>query len=95
MPAIPLELMDTQLGRFYVTRSAASRLHQKDAMKCLERHMIGDYGDIDDVDWKTNDAARAYDFPVVSSYLDRRMNRFLIITEPDRAATTIMLPEEY
>ena len=95
MPTIPIPLMVAQLGTFFVTRKAAGRLNKKDAMDCLERHMIGDYGDVDDVDWKTNDLAWKYGFPVVSSYVDRRKNCFLIITEADRSATTILLPEEY
>ena len=57
--------------------------------------MIGDYGDVDDFDWKTNEMAWQYGFPVISSYVDRKKNRFLIITESDRLATTILLPEEY
>ena len=55
MSTIPISLMVAQLGAFFVTRKAARRLNKKDAMDCLERHMIGDYGDVDDFDWKTND----------------------------------------
>ena len=95
MSTIPISLMVAQLGAFFVTRKAARRLNKKDAMDCLERHMIGDYGDVDDFDWKTNDMAWQYGFPVISSYVDRKKNRFLIITESDRSATTILLPEEY
>jgi hypothetical protein len=95
MSTIPISLMVAQLGAFFVTRKAARRLNKKDAMDCLERHMIGDYGDVDDFDWKTNDMAWQYGFPVISSYVDRKKNRFLIITEADRSATTILLPEEY
>ena len=95
MPRIPIPLMALELGNFFVTRRAAKRIHAKDAMDCLERHMIGDYGDVDDFDWKTNDLAWKHGFPVVSSYADRKKRRFLIITEPGRSATTILLPEEY
>ena len=95
MSTIPISLMVAQLGAFLVARKAAGRLNKKDAMECLERHMIGDYGDVDDFDWKTNDMAWQYGFPVISSYVDRKKNRFLIITEADRSATTILLPEEY
>lgn len=95
MIVIPLGIMDMELGLVGVTRKAASQLNKDDAMNCLERHMIGDYGEIDDVDWKANNAARSYGFPVVSSYYDRKKNRFLIITESDRSATTILLPDEY
>lgn len=95
MPTIPISLMVPQLGTFFVTRKAAKRLNKADAMSCLERHLIGDYGDVDDCDWKTNDLAWEYGFPVISSYVDRKKRRFLIVTEADRSATTILLPEEY
>ena len=95
MLTIPLALMVVRLGEILVTRGAASRLNSDDAMACLERHLIGDYGDVGDIDWKTNDAAWKYGFPVVSSYVDRKWNRFLVITEADRSATTILLPDEY
>ena len=95
MPEIPLALMVARLGMIFVTRKAASQLNKNDAMECLERHMIGDYGEVDDVDWKTNNEAWIYGFPVVSAYSDRKKNQFLIITESDRSATTILLPDEY
>ena len=95
MTTFPLELMVAQLGMVFVTRKAARRLNKDDAMDCLERHMIGDYGDVDDIDWKTNNVAWEHGFPVVSSYFDRKKNRFLIVTEADRSATTILLPDEY
>ena len=95
MATIPVGFTVVELGRVFVTEKAASRLDQDDAMSCLSRHMIGDYGDIDAADWKGNDAACAFGFRVVSSYSDRERNRFLIVTEADRSATTILLPEEY
>ena len=78
MTTIPLGLMAAQLGLVFVTRKAAGQLNKDDAMDCLDRHLIGDYGDVDDIDWKANNVARGYGFPVVSSYSDRKKNRFLI-----------------
>ena len=95
MVVIPLGFMVMQLGLICVTRKAASQLNREDAIDCLERHTIGDYGDIDDFDWKANEVAWEHGFPVVSSYTDRKKKRFFIVTETDRPATTIMLPEEY
>ncbi len=95
MPRIPITLMTMQLGSHCVSRKAAGRLNSIDAMDSLDRHMIGDYGDVDESDWNTNDLALEHGFPVVSSYVDRKNTRFLIITEADRSATTILLPEEY
>ena len=95
MLTIPLALMALQFGACFVSRQAAKRLNRDDAMECLERHFVGDYGDITDYDWKANELACQYGFPVVSSYVDRKKNRFLIVTDADRSATTILLPEEY
>ncbi len=95
VPTIPLGFLVAELGTFFVTRKAAHRLNKKDAMDCLERHVRGDYGDVDEIDWCANDVAWRYGFPVVSSYADRKKNRFLIVTEADRSATTILLPEEH
>ena len=95
MPTIPLDIMLGELGMILMTRKAANQLNRKDVIDCLERHLVGDYGDVDDVDWSSNNVARAYGFPVVSDYSDRKKNRFHIVTEPDRHTTTILLPEEY
>lgn len=95
MSMIPLGLMGGLLGNCFVTRLAASRLNRDDAMVCLERHMVGDYGEVDAIDWMANDEAAKHGFPIVSLYVDRRKHSFLIITDADRSATTILLPEEY
>ena len=95
MPTIPLAFMVSQLGASFVTRNAARRLNKTDVIDCLERHMLGDWGEVDDFDWKTNDMGVEYGFPIVSSYVDRKKNRFLIVTEADHSATTVLLPEEY
>ena len=95
MNTIPLAFMVSQLGASFATRNAARRLNKTDVIKCLERHMLGDWGEVDDFDWKTNDMAVEYGFPIVSSYVDRKKNQFLIVTEADHSTTTILLPDEY
>ena len=95
MKKFPITWSTVEFGAFFVTCKAAKCLNKHDAMDCLGRHMIGDYGDVDHIDWKANDLAQQHGFPVVSSYADRKKNRFLIITEADRSATTILLPDEY
>ena len=42
-----------------------------------------------------NDAALKANSRLLSSYLDRRGRKFWLITEWDRSATTVLLPEEY
>ncbi len=95
MPMVPLACMVAQLGVIMITRNAAQQLHHEDVLDGLGRHVMGDYGELEDVDWQTNDDARRHGYGIVSSYTDRRHRRFLIVTEADRSATTILLPEEY
>jgi hypothetical protein len=57
--------------------------------------MAGDWGDVDADDWKENDHSVKNGYRILSSYVDRNVEKFWIITEADRSATTILLPEEY
>lgn len=66
---------------------------------CLKRHITGDWGNVDQEDWQTNDDSRATGGRILSSYiLDPNMattTKIWIITEADRSSTTILLPSEY
>jgi hypothetical protein len=61
----------------------------------LERHQRGDYGDVCQEDWKANDEAVVNGERVLSSYKLHTGEKIWIITEADRSATTLLLPEDY
>ena len=68
--------------------------------KSLNRHVKGDWGDVDDEDKQTNDQAFKQGTRLLSGYNDDRFPRhgvatIWIITEADRSATTILFPDEY
>jgi hypothetical protein len=64
--------------------------------KCLCRHIVGDWGDLDAEDTQTNDEALNDGGRLLSSYTHPvSKERLWIITEHDRSATTVMLPMEY
>jgi hypothetical protein len=85
-----------KLGSVFVTPGARSRLNMNDILiALLTRHMAGDWGDVDADDWKENDHSVKNGYRILSSYVDRNVEKFWIITEADRSATTILLPEEY
>jgi hypothetical protein len=65
-----------------------------DPLQLLERHRCGDWGEIDDHDRRENERSLAKDWRVLSSYPVGE-EKVWIITEADRSATTILLPEEY
>lgn len=66
----------------------------------LERHMEGDWGDLEEEDKKDNDfALKTATAHMVSAYIyhkdQKDEQKIWVITEWDRSVTTILLPEEY
>ena len=60
----------------------------------LARHTAGDWGDVGAADAVEDDLSLARGFRLLSSYRAGDA-RIWIITEADRSATTLLLPEEY
>jgi hypothetical protein len=66
----------------------------------LDRHFAGDWGEVDSEDWKLNDQALTDGSRLLSAYKTLKGVKLWIITEAtddegQRAATTILLPDEY
>lgn len=83
------------VGLVRITHGAMSGLSPEDVFHGLSRHTRGDWGDLDEHDWKENDAALEHGFRLFSQYSTQGGTKFWIITEWDRSVTTILLPEEY
>lgn len=60
----------------------------------LERHASGDWGTVPQEDAHENERSLKHGFRLLSSYLVGE-GRVWIITEADRSATAILLPEDY
>jgi hypothetical protein len=84
-----------QLGQVVITSNANNVLNQEDVADAIGRHVVGDWGDLDQEDKDTNNSAITYGDRVLSSYRDRNKTKFWIITEADRSYTTVLLPEDY
>ena len=68
--------------------------------KCLNRHVKGDWGEVDEEDKATNNCALKEGTRLLSAYNDDRFPKqgvatIWIITEADRSSTTILFPDEY
>ena len=92
---ITLSKMRFSLGRIVITRNALDVLSSDDVWEALKRHVNGDWGDVCEGDDELNDDALISEGRLLSVYSDRSGTRFWIITEWDRSATTILLPEDY
>ena len=60
----------------------------------IARHASGDWGDLCAFDRRENERSLRHGYRVLSSYAVGN-DRIWVITEADRSATTILLPEEY
>ena len=83
------------LGTVYITAGARDALTEDDVRVALGRHIRGDWGDVCKEDAEENELSLRENFRLLSSYRNTAGVKFWIITESDRSATTILLPEEY
>jgi len=85
------------LGRIVATPGALRAMEAtgSSASEFLVRHALGDWGDLCDEDRQANDEAIADDLRILSAYRLNDGTKIWIITEADRSATTVLLPEEY
>jgi len=82
-------------GQIVATPGALSLAEQGlDLLKCLQRHLTGDWGDLCEEDKAENEFSLQNGFRLLSSY-PTRFGKLWIITEADRSVTTFLLPEEY
>lgn len=87
-------------GRLAVTRGVheliadnpefAKHLHLS-----LQRHLLGDWGEVSDEDRVANELALQEGERLFSVYRKEGMPTIWIITERDRSVTTVLFPEEY
>ncbi len=83
------------LGRTCITAGAQKALSPGDVALALARHVEGDWGEVDEADCVENCRALMEESRLLSAYRSSKGLRFWIITEWDRSATTVLLPEEY
>ena len=92
------------LGQTVATPPALRRLawFEVTPAQLLDRHVTGDWGELCAEDVKENERSLHGGFRLLSSYpvcdcVDENCgeHRVWVITEADRSATTILLPEDY
>lgn len=84
-----------KIGRLVATPGVIEKVPSQEMRAALARHLSGDWGDLDENDRGANETALRKGTRLLSAYTSGSGIRFWIITEGDRSATTILLPEEY
>jgi hypothetical protein len=83
------------MGRLVATPNALNVLSHIEIMRGLSRHLRGDWGELEPEDRNANEQALSHGGRLFSAYHSTDNIRFWIITEGDRSATTVLLPEDY
>ena len=85
------------LGQVVATPGALDALGNtgQSPLEFLDRHAQGDWGDLSEADRQENEFSLLNGFRLLSAYRLNDGTKIWIITEADRSATTILLPEEY
>jgi hypothetical protein len=85
------------LGRIVATPGAIAAMGKADTdpLILLARHAIGDWGELCTQDREMNQEALARGGRLMSVYTLTSGAKLWCITEADRSATTLLLPEEY
>lgn len=84
-------------GHVLATPAALAALAQASItpLSLLHRHLCGDWGDLDELDYQHNNFALAMSARLLSSYALPGGGKVWVITEADRSVTTLLLPEDY
>ncbi len=61
----------------------------------LERHLSGDWGEVDAHDRRENERSVKHGWRILSAYALPGGRKVWIITEADRSSTCVLLPGEY
>ena len=86
-----------ELGQIVATPGALIALQKAGQApgEFLARHVNREWGDLSDEDRRQNDYSLEHGFRLLSSYRTNAGDKLWIITESDRSAPTLLLPEEY
>jgi hypothetical protein len=84
------------LGRVMITPGAATEICGAEITRALWRHQCGDWGKLEPKERACNEIVLNAGGWLLSAYDDPETgSRFLIITQPDRMVTTVLIPKEF
>jgi hypothetical protein len=83
------------VGQVVATKNVMEIIEQKEIFQLVNRHITGDFGDLDKSDTQMNkNAIKTGEDRIFSAYTIKG-NKIYVITEWDRSYTTVMLASDY
>jgi hypothetical protein len=90
-----IPLAKFRLGRIVSTPNALDHLTQDDILLAIQRHQAGDWGDVSENDRRENELSLKRRSRLWSVYHSADGIKFWLITEANRSATLVLMPEDY
>jgi len=87
-------MMKFILGELVITTAALETLPPEEMYRAIDRHVCGDWGDLDDDDHAENELALRIGSRLVSVFHTATGTKFFVVTAADRTTTTIQLPAD-
>jgi hypothetical protein len=87
--------MKFDLGQLVITPAALEAVPADDICNAINRHVCGDFGDLDAADRRENELALRAGLRLLSVYRATNGTKFYVLTEACRTITTILLPSDY
>jgi len=86
-----------ELGKLLATPGSNAAMMEagQDPLELVQRHVTGDWSELDEHDQAENQFSIKHDLRILSAYTLSTGVKMWIITEADRSATTFLLPQEY
>lgn len=84
-----------RIGQLLMTPGVMDQISHDEILSAVQRHANCDWGDLCEEDKKQNNLALKNGGRLFSAYRTAQGIKFWVITEADRSATTVLLPEEY
>ena len=95
LPLLCSVIAKFRVGRIVATPNALSRLTHDEILIAIGRHQAGDWGNVDEHDRCENETSLIQGLRLMSVYHSTDGTTFWVITEADRSATTVLMPEDY
>ena len=83
------------IGDLVVTEAAERYVTQEDVLTAITRHSRGDWGEVDDETWTTNDFAIFWKGRLRSEYSTAGGQRFVVMSDLTRSVTYVASPSDY
>ena len=91
----PISSGKFSLGTVVATPGVLQAVPRRDLVSALDRHVRGDWGEVDAHDRRENELSLTAGLRLFSVYRATGGEVFWVITEADRSSTTVLLPDEY